>query len=143
MRNRALWCRLLAVGLVCGPATGAVLPEDRSDALYHSYNGGGVTINGPSILLRKKIGEKFSIFGNYYVDSVSSASIDVVTTASPYKEERTQYSLGANFLRGKTTMSLAFTNNTGNVTGVSFSRVSASRGFESTLTPSSVKPRRL
>ena len=110
MRNRALWFQLLAVGLVCGPATAAVLPEDRSDALYHSYNGGGVTINGPSILLRKKIGRKFSIFGNYYVDSVSSASIDVVTTASPYKEERTQYSLGANFLRGKTTMSLAFTN---------------------------------
>ena len=35
---------------------------------------------------------------------VSSASIDVITTASPYTEERTQWSLGMDYLRGNTTM---------------------------------------
>ena len=88
-------------------ATAAVLPEDRADALYHSYDGGGVTINGPSILVRKQVGKNFSFVGNYYVDSVSSASIDVITTASPYTEERTQITVGVDYLRGKTVMNLS------------------------------------
>ena len=46
---------------------------------------------------------------NYYVDMVSSASIDVVTTASPYTEERTQWSLGMDYLRGNTTLSTNYT----------------------------------
>jgi hypothetical protein len=40
---------------------------------------------------------------------VSSASIDVVTTASPYTEERKQWSLGADYLRGNTTMRVNYT----------------------------------
>ena len=87
-----------------------VLPEDRADLLYHSYDGGGVTIDGPSLLVRKKFAKAFSVSANYYIDKVSSASIDVVTTASPYEEERTQYSVGLDYLRGKTTMSLNYTN---------------------------------
>ena len=73
---------------------GAVLPEDRADLLFHSYDGGGVSISGPSMLVRKSFASNFSASANYYVDKVSSASIDVVTTASPYTEERTQYSVG-------------------------------------------------
>src|SRR5690606_11295481 len=42
---------------------------------------------------------------NYYVDMVSSASVDVELTASPYEEERTQKSAGLEFLRGKATYS--------------------------------------
>ena len=42
------------------------------------------------MLVRKQFAQKFSASANYYVDKVSSASIDVVTTASPYTEERTQ-----------------------------------------------------
>jgi hypothetical protein len=57
------------------------------------------------VLVRKQVGKNVSLVGNYYVDYVSSASIDVVTTASPYTEERKQYSFGADFLRGNTTMS--------------------------------------
>jgi len=34
-----------------------VLPEDRADTLYHRYEGGGVTVDGPSLLVRRKIGE--------------------------------------------------------------------------------------
>jgi hypothetical protein len=78
--------------------------------LYHRYEGGGVTVDGPSVLVRKKFAEKYSVSANVYVDMVSSASIDVVTTASPYEEERTQLSLGTDMLNGKTQYSVNFTN---------------------------------
>jgi hypothetical protein len=87
-----------------GAVVAGVLPDDRGDALYHHYTGGGVDINGPSVLIRKKAGKSLSFVGNWYVDHVSSASIDVITTASPYTEERTQWSLGMDYLRGNTTM---------------------------------------
>ncbi len=93
-----------------GPATGDVLPDDRADILYHLYDGGGVTIEGPSILVRKKAGKSVSFVANYYVDMISSASIDVVTTASPYTEEREQMSIGMDYLRGNTVMSISVTN---------------------------------
>ena len=95
---------------LAGTAIAGVLLDDRADILYHLYDGGGVTIDGPSILVRKKVGKSVSLVGNYYVDMISSASIDVVTTASPYTEEREQLSLGMDYLRGNTTMSVSITN---------------------------------
>ncbi len=95
---------------IASPAGAAVLPEDRADALYHRYEGGGVTVDGPSLLVRKKVGENYSVAANYYMDFVSSASIDVLTQASPYKEERTQASLGFDMLNGRTQYSVAYTN---------------------------------
>ena len=99
--------RLVAFVITClaGVANGGVLPEDRADLLYFRYDGGGVTINGPSVLVRKSIGEHVSVAANYYIDMVSSASIDVETTASPYEDERTQGSLSVDFLHGKSTYS--------------------------------------
>ena len=91
---------------LCVSLRAAVLPEDRADILYHSYDGGGVTIQGPSLLVRKQFAKNFSGSANYYVDRVSSASIDVVTTASPYTEERTQISLGMDFLHDRWIMSM-------------------------------------
>ncbi len=93
-----------------GAADAGVLPEDRADALYHRYDGGGVTIDGPSLLVRKKFAEKYSVAANFYMDMVSSASIDVVTTASPYTETRTQMSAALDALNGKTQYSVNFTN---------------------------------
>jgi len=87
-----------------------VLPEDRADALYHSYDGGGVEITGPSVLVLKKFGENVAVSGNYYVDSISSASIDVVTTASKYSEDRTEVSAGVDYMHGDSIMSLSYTN---------------------------------
>ena len=95
--------------LAFGVAHAGVLPDDRADVLYHLYDGGGVEINGPSVLVRKKVGKNLSVVGNYYVDMISSASIDVVTQASPYTEERTQWSLGVDYLRGNTTMRVGYT----------------------------------
>ena len=85
------------------------LSEDRADVLYHLYQGDSVEIDGPSILVRKQVGKNLSIAGNYHADMVSSASIDVITTASPYVEERKQWSLGMDYLRGNTTMNVAYT----------------------------------
>ncbi len=96
----------LSLSLVGGSA---VLPEDRADLMYHRYDGGGVQVDGPSILVRKALGERFSVSGNYYVDSISSASIDVVTTASPYTEERDEMSVSLDYLHNKSLMSLAYT----------------------------------
>ena len=107
--------RILTVAVLLGlgqAAHAGVLPDDRSDVLYHQYVGGGVEIDGPSILVRKSLGKSVSVAANYYVDMVSSASIDVITTASPYTEERTQYSLSADYLRGNTMMSMGFTSST-------------------------------
>jgi hypothetical protein len=92
--------------LVAGTAQAGVLPEDRADLLYFRYDGGGVVIDGPSMLVRKSIGENVSVQANYYIDMVSSASIDVETSASPYEDERTQGSLSVDFLHGKSTYSI-------------------------------------
>jgi hypothetical protein len=89
-----------------GAAFAGVLAEDRADVLYHRYQGGGVEIQGPSVLVRKKIGEKFAVSANYYMDFVTSASIDVKLSASKYKEQRTQKSLGLEYLHGKTTYAM-------------------------------------
>ncbi len=96
------------------PAHAAVLPDDRADALYHSYSGDGVEVTGPSILVRKGFGQHVSFNGNYYVDSITSASLDVVSTASEYNEERVQTSAGVDFLAHKTLITLNYTNSTEN-----------------------------
>ena len=106
LRRLSFTALLLALA---GNALAGVLPEDRSDVLYHLYEGGGVEIDGPSILVRKKVAKSLSFVGNYYVDMVSSASIDVITTASPYTEERNQWSMGMDYLRGNTTMRVNYT----------------------------------
>jgi hypothetical protein len=104
----------LAVGaaLFCHAVVRAgVLPEDRADALYHSYEGGGVEITGPSLMVLKNVGQNASVNGNYYVDSISSASIDVITSgASPYSEKRTEVTGGLDYMHGNSIMSLSYTN---------------------------------
>ncbi|RMH22826.1 MAG: DUF3570 domain-containing protein, partial [Gammaproteobacteria bacterium] len=87
----------------------AVLPEDRADALYHLYDGGGIRVDGPSYLLQKRLGDWLSLSGHYYVDSISSASIDVVTSASPYHEERQEESLSATIQHQNTSFQLSGT----------------------------------
>src|SRR5690349_1544580 len=97
---------LAAAVLLVGTARAGVLPEDRADLLYFRYDGGGVTIDGPSMLVRKSIGEHVSVAANYYIDMVSSASIDVETSASPYEDERRQGSLSVDLLHGKSLYSI-------------------------------------
>ncbi len=128
-RPVALLLLLLPAAAVAG-----VLPEDRADVMYHNYDGGGVTIDGPSLLVRKKFAEKYAVNASYYMDMVSSASIDVVTTASPYKEERKQYGLGFEYLRGKVTYAASFSNSKENDYDADTASVSVSQDMFGDLT---------
>lgn len=124
---------ILAMGL-----NASVLPEDRSDILYKSYSGDGVTIDGPSVLLRKAIGSHVSVSANYYVDTVSGASIDVRATASEYQEERIESTLGADFLHEKSLLSLSFTNSSENDFEANSVYVGLSQSFFGDLTTMSM-----
>ena len=104
--NRLL---LLALVSASGFLQAAVLPDERIDVLYHGYDGGGAEINGPSILVRKNLGASVSVAANYYVDMVSSASIDVQATASPYSEERKENGISGQYLIDRSTISLGYT----------------------------------
>ena len=42
---------LLALVVIGAPALGGVLPEDRADVMWHNYNGGDITVEGPSVLV--------------------------------------------------------------------------------------------
>ncbi len=106
-RLKAFVGGLAAGGSVVPPAMGATLPEDRAEALIHSYDGGGVKADGPAFLVRKSLADKVSFSGQYYVDAVSNASIDVVTTASPFKETRKSYTLGADTVVRDATLSVS------------------------------------
>lgn len=114
MRVILLFILLQGLLILSCSAAAAVLPQERSDAMYHSYAGGGMSIDGPSILVRKQIGNNVSLSANYYVDSISGASIDVLATASPYTEERTEHGIGLDFLHNKTLMNLNYTTSSEN-----------------------------
>lgn len=107
------WTRLVAVvgALLAGaPVRAAVLPENRADIMQHYYNGGGTKVDGPALLVRKGFAEQTSVYASYYADVISGASIDVVTTASPYKETRREYGAGLDYLYRNTLMGLSFGN---------------------------------
>ncbi|MCA1481613.1 hypothetical protein I6F37_42535, partial [Bradyrhizobium sp. NBAIM08] len=61
----------LALLLAASAVHAGVLPEDRADVMYHSYSGGGITVQGPSVLVRKTFGDSFSATANYYVDAIT------------------------------------------------------------------------
>lgn len=103
LRLRHLWTRAVALlgGLLgiaaATPARAADLPEDRAETLFHLYSGGGVNAYGPALLVRKSIADKVSLGATYYMDAVSNASVDVVTTASKYRETRHEFGLTADY----------------------------------------------
>jgi hypothetical protein len=99
---------LLTLAVLGGPVLAGVLPEDRADVMYHNYNGGDITVQGPAVLVRKKVGDSLSLTAGYYEDMISSASIDVKLSASPYHEVRKQENVGFDFLHGKTTYSAGY-----------------------------------
>jgi hypothetical protein len=99
---------LLALIVITAPALGGVLPDDRADVLWHDYNGGDITVQGPEVLVRKKVSDSLSLTAGYYEDMISSASIDVKLSASPYHEIRRQENGGFDYLHGKTTYSAGY-----------------------------------
>jgi hypothetical protein len=101
-----LWLVVFLLATV--PAVAAVLPEDRADLQYHYYDGGGTEVKGPALLVRKDFASKASLSASYYTDTVSGASIDVVTTASPYEDKRKEHGLGLDYLHQNTLMHVSY-----------------------------------
>ena len=99
-------------GSAASTASGATLPEDKAEVIFHVYDGGGVKATGPALLVRKSLFDRVSLSAQYYVDAVSNASIDVVTTASPFKEKRTAYDFSAETVVRDSTLSLALSRST-------------------------------
>ena len=99
---------LLALCVIAAPALGGVLPEDRADVMWHNYDGGDITVQGPSVLVQKRVGDSLAFSAGYYEDMISSASIDVKLSASPYHETRRQQNVGVQYLHGKTTYSMGY-----------------------------------
>ena len=85
-----------------------MLPDDRADLLYHDWSGGGVTVRDRRSWCARRSTDSLSLAANYYVDMISSASVDVLSPASPYKETRTQGSISADYLHGNTTYSAGY-----------------------------------
>ena len=110
-RWRAVLGTLMA-GSAATQASGATLPEDKAEAIFHVYDGGGVKADGPALLVRKSLFDKVSLSAQYYVDAVSNASIDVVTTASPFKEKRTAWDFSVDTVVRDSTLSLGYAKST-------------------------------
>ena len=117
-KSSSHWSLLLKLATLLGGVFGlhharaADLPEDNAEAMFHYYNGGGVTADGPALLVRKKLADSFSLSAGYYIDAVSNASIDVVTTASPFKETRQEYNLGLDYVYRDSHITVGTTNST-------------------------------
>jgi len=98
---------LLAFG---SGASAGVLPDDRADVFYSQYSGGGMHIDTASASVQKKITEDLAVSGEYLIDKVSGASVDVLSNASVIKDERHQKGVNVQYLHDKTTYTLGFTN---------------------------------
>ena len=102
--------RVAVTAVACLAAASAladVLPEERADLSWRTYDGGGLKVEGPAMLVRKNFSDNVSVSAGYLVDRVSGASIDmVVLGASPLHEVRKQKQLGVDYLYGKTTYSV-------------------------------------
>ncbi|KPF42670.1 hypothetical protein D621_20375 [beta proteobacterium AAP51] len=109
---RGLLQALLGGAVATGAAQAATLPADKAEAMYHVYEGGGVKATGPALLVRKSIADRVSLSAQYYVDAVSNASIDVVTTASPFYEKRTAWDFSADTVVRDSTISLSASRST-------------------------------
>lgn len=125
----------LALLAFAGTAHAGVLPEERADAMYKTYQGDGLTIDGPAVLVRKNFADKVSVSAGYYVDQVSGASVDmIVLGASELREERKQYNVGVDYLRGKVTYSVGFANSKENDYNSDTASVSISQDMFGDLT---------
>lgn len=96
--------------LIATTRTQAVtLPDERADLLFHYYSGGGVTVSGPALLVRKNVApQALSISADVHTDSISSASVDVVNTASPYTDTRAEVGIGTQYLSGDSLLDIGY-----------------------------------
>src|SRR5271167_2824531 len=112
MGQRHLFARaaVIAALLLVRSTSADVLPDDRADLFYSKYSGGGMDITGYSATVRKKITENIAVEGNYFIDKVSGASIDVLSKASVIRDTRTQKTGTVEYLHDKTTYTASYIN---------------------------------
>lgn len=104
-------CKLVLLGTMLSSSVfvfATILPEERVDLLYHRYDGGGLEVDGTSVLVRKNFADKVSVSANHFIDNVSSASIDVVTQASAFEDKRTEKSFSVDYLYDRALMSAGY-----------------------------------
>jgi Protein of unknown function (DUF3570) len=102
----------VAALLLARTAAADVLPDDRADVFYSRYSGGGMDITGESVAVRKKFSEQIGVEADYFVDTVSGASVDVLSSASAIHDRRKQKTLSLNYIRDKTEYTASYTNST-------------------------------
>ena len=87
-------------------------PEDEAFLSYNYFDGGGISVHGPAVILKKAMKGRMSIEAGGRMDIVSSASIDVLTQASKgeaFTDERTEVYLGGSRIWGDTLFSANYT----------------------------------
>lgn len=106
-----IWLAIIIAGClsISEIVSAATLPEDRADIQYHYYDGGGVEVDGATVLVRKSFAQKFSVYGKYHQDNITGASPDVLAGASRYSEERDEYTIGGSYIHENTLMSAFYT----------------------------------
>ncbi len=112
--DKAVYFPFYFIGLVVllmNTTSAAVLPEDLVQVLYHNYSESNQDINGPAVLVQKKLGKKYAVGFNYLVDRITGASIDVkVLGSSAYSEERLETTLNGSYLLDKGILSVGIRN---------------------------------
>jgi len=103
----AFFCSMLLLS-VAVPTSATTLPDERADLMFHYYSGGGVTVSGPALLVRKNVTPQTSVSADVYTDSISSASVDVVNTASPYTDTRAEVGVGTHYLYGDSLLDIGY-----------------------------------
>lgn len=97
---------VMAFGVPIG-VVASVLPEARLDRMYHYYSGDDVTVHGPAALTRVNASDNVSVAARYYLDVISSASPDVISSASKYSDMREEFGLGVDILNGNSLVQLS------------------------------------
>ncbi len=107
-----IWCAISLVVLLivaAKPAMAIDPPKDVAASAYNFFEGGGITVQGPALIVRKALRGKTAIEAGSRIDMVSSASIDVVTQASPFSEERKENHIGLSHIFNNTLVSSTYT----------------------------------
>ena len=110
--NTLLMTCLFVAGIFSGftfNVSAVTLPEERADFGFNFYNGDGLKVDGPVLLVRKNIMERYSISAKYKEDNISGASVDVRSQASAYSETREEISLGGQAIVDNSIFSLSST----------------------------------
>ena len=114
-------CALFVLMLAGQQAIAATLPVDNVDVLYHRYDGGGMVIDGPSVLVRKGIGSSVLSLG--FTNS----------SENDYEANTVYFSLSQEFFGGMSTVTMGYASGwdeVGRVGNDSFSEEADRRNYQ-------------